>query len=188
MERLKNYLRKYPQLFFTLRSFRMWWMRLTKRLRNVDSRAYIARRTDIRPDLVMGPYSLVNVECIVGPKVVIGSYTQVAARVAIVGDDHNFNEPGSPIVFSGRPELRQTSIGDDAWIGYGAIIMAGVQIGDGAVVAAGAVVTKNVPAFEIHAGVPAKKIGVRFDNDEDINKHREMLRSEPTMGKFCDPK
>ncbi len=60
-------------------------------------------------------------------------------------------------------------IGNDVWIGYGATIIAGVTIGDGAVVAAGAVVTKDVPPYHIVAGVPAKKIGQRFA-DEQIEK------------------
>jgi phosphonate metabolism protein (transferase hexapeptide repeat family) len=53
-------------------------------------------------------------------------------------------------------------IGHDVWIGHGAIILPGISIGDGAVVAAGAVVTKNVEAFAIVAGVPAKRIKWRF--------------------------
>ena len=47
------------------------------------------------------------------------------------------------------------------WIGAGATILKGVDIGEGAVVAAGAVVTKNVAPYSIVAGVPAKKIGER---------------------------
>ena len=54
-------------------------------------------------------------------------------------------------------------IGDRVWIGYRAIIMPGVTVGEGAVVAAGAVVTKDVDAFTIVAGVPAQKIGDRND-------------------------
>ena len=50
-------------------------------------------------------------------------------------------------------------IGDDVWIGHGAIIMPGVKIGSGAVVAAGAVVTRNVDAHTIVAGVPARPVG-----------------------------
>jgi acetyltransferase-like isoleucine patch superfamily enzyme len=50
-------------------------------------------------------------------------------------------------------------IGDDVWIGRGALVLPGVTIGDGAVVAAGAVVTKDVPAGSVVAGVPAKVVG-----------------------------
>jgi acetyltransferase-like isoleucine patch superfamily enzyme len=53
------------------------------------------------------------------------------------------------------------TIGDDAWIGAGAIILKGVSIGEGAIVAAGAVVTKSVVAQAKVAGVPAQQIGTR---------------------------
>ena len=48
-------------------------------------------------------------------------------------------------------------IGNDVWIGYEAVIMAGVHIGDGAIIAARAVVTKDVPPYTIVGGTPAKK-------------------------------
>ncbi|MGI6070395.1 MAG: CatB-related O-acetyltransferase [Blautia sp.] len=53
-------------------------------------------------------------------------------------------------------------IGNDVWIGYEAVIMAGVTIGDGAVIGARAVVTKDVPPYTIVGGVPAKPIRTRF--------------------------
>lgn len=58
------------------------------------------------------------------------------------------------------------TIGDRVWIGYRALVMPGVTIGEGAVVAAGAVVTKDVEAFAIVAGVPARPIGTR---NPDLN-------------------
>ena len=54
-------------------------------------------------------------------------------------------------------------IGNDVWIGYEAVIMAGVHIGDGAIIAARAVVTKDVPPYTIVGGTPAKEIRKRFD-------------------------
>jgi len=54
-------------------------------------------------------------------------------------------------------------IGNDVWIGYEAVIMAGVHIGDGAIIAARAVVTKDVPPYTIVGGTPAKEIRRRFD-------------------------
>lgn len=56
-------------------------------------------------------------------------------------------------------------IGNDVWIGYEAVIMAGVHIGDGAIIASRAVVTKDVPPYTIVGGTPAKKIRMRFDED-----------------------
>ena len=57
-------------------------------------------------------------------------------------------------------------IGNDVWIGYEAVILAGVTIGDGAIVAARAVVTKDVPPYTIVGGVPAKPIRKRFSDQE----------------------
>lgn len=54
-------------------------------------------------------------------------------------------------------------IGNDVWIGYEAVIMAGVHIGNGAIIASRAVVTKDVPPYSIVGGVPAKIIRKRFD-------------------------
>ena len=54
-------------------------------------------------------------------------------------------------------------IGNDVWIGYEAVITAGVHIGDGAIIAARAVVTKDVPPYTIVGGTPAKEIRKRFD-------------------------
>lgn len=60
-------------------------------------------------------------------------------------------------------------IGNDVWIGYEAIVMAGVTIGDGAIIGTRAVVTKDVPLYTIVGGVPAKPIRKRFD-DETIKR------------------
>lgn len=56
-------------------------------------------------------------------------------------------------------------IGNDVWIGYEVVIMAGVHIGDGAIIAARAVVTKDVPPYTIVGGTPAKEIRKRFDTE-----------------------
>ncbi len=56
-------------------------------------------------------------------------------------------------------------IGNDVWIGYEAVIMAGVHIGDGAIIAARAVVTKDVLPYTIVGGTPAKEIRKRFDTE-----------------------
>ncbi|MCR2033876.1 CatB-related O-acetyltransferase [Anaerofustis stercorihominis] len=64
-------------------------------------------------------------------------------------------------------------IGNDVWIGYEAVIMAGVKIGDGALIGTRAVVTKDVEPYTIVGGVPAKPINKRF-NDETINAMLEI--------------
>lgn len=66
-----------------------------------------------------------------------------------------------------------TIIESDAWIGMNAMIMPGVNIGEGAIVAAESVVVKDVPAYTIVGGNPAKEIKKRF-TDEEIAKLKEM--------------
>lgn len=66
-----------------------------------------------------------------------------------------------------------TVIGNDVWIGYEAVIMPGVTIGDGAIIGTRAVVTGNVPPYTIVGGVPAKPIRKRFD-DATIEKLEAM--------------
>ena len=56
-------------------------------------------------------------------------------------------------------------VGNDVWIGYQAVVLSGVKIGDGAIIGARAVVTKDVPPYTIVGGVPAGPIRKRFDDD-----------------------
>ena len=64
-------------------------------------------------------------------------------------------------------------IGNDVWIGYEAVILSGVTIGDGAIIGTRAVVTKDVPSYTVVGGVPAKPIRKRFD-EETIQKLEEI--------------
>lgn len=59
----------------------------------------------------------------------------------------------------------QIMIGNDVWAGYNISYLEGVTVGDGAVIGSGSLVTKDIEPYAIYAGVPAKKIGMRFDND-----------------------
>ena len=76
-------------------------------------------------------------------------------------------------VASARDNKGDIIIGNDVWIGYEAVIMAGVHIGDGAVIAARAVVTKDVPPYTIVGGTPARKIRMRFE-EETIAKLQQI--------------
>jgi phosphonate metabolism protein (transferase hexapeptide repeat family) len=64
--------------------------------------------------------------------------------------------------FRARRQGKRVTIGNDVWIGHGAVVMPGVTIGNGAVVGANAVVTSDVAPFEIVAGVPARPLRRRF--------------------------
>ena len=64
------------------------------------------------------------------------------------------------------PQKGNITIGNDVWIGFRALVLSGVNIGDGAVIAAGAVVASDVPPYAIVVGNPAKVIRYRFTNAE----------------------
>lgn len=156
-------------------------------LRGVHPTFYMAGSARVSPDLIAHEYSFVNIDCLVGPRVTLGRYAMLAPEVVIVGGDHRMDVPGTPMIFSGRPELARTNIGADAWVGYRSIVMAGVTVGRGAIVAAGAVVTRDVPPYEIHAGVPAKKIGERFESAADRMRHDVMLNGTAMNGAYPRP-
>lgn len=92
--------------------------------------------------------------------VTIGVRTLIGYRSQILSSNHEIPPKGEAFPISGNVHL-PINIGRDVWVGAGCIITAGVSIGEGAVVAAGSVVTKNVPAYAIVAGVPAKLIRYR---------------------------
>lgn len=140
--------------------------RLRYRVWSVHPTAYLGPRCYLARDVVVGPHAYIGIESIINPGVRIGAYTMLGPRVCIIGNDHTIDQLGIPIIFSGRPEFRQTFIGRDVWIGAGALILAGVTIGDGSVVGAGSVVTKSIGECEIVGGVPARLIRHRFSGEE----------------------
>ncbi|WP_240793286.1 DapH/DapD/GlmU-related protein [Arthrobacter crystallopoietes] len=70
-----------------------------------------------------------------------------------------------------------TRVGSDVWIGYGAVVLSGIAIGNSAVIAAGSIVTTDVPPNAIVAGVPAKQVGSRFTS-ADLAVHWELLTDQ----------
>ena len=104
-------------------------------------------------DSLVGEYSVIRGQggVTIGDRVYTSPFTQIIAV------NHEFSDPEKPFVEQGIT-AEGIVIEDDVWLGSGSIITDGVRIGKGSVVAAGAVVTNDVPAHVVVAGVPAKVI------------------------------
>ena len=122
----------------------------------------------------------------VGPeRLVIGRYCAIASGVRFVmpGATHAdlgpstfpfgiFGEPWASETMDlvmGAPSRGDTVVGNDVWLGYGALVLPGVTIGHGAIVAAASVVVSDVPPYAIVGGNPARVIRQRF-GDEDVER------------------
>ena len=118
-----------------------------------------------------------------GPEhLVIGRYCAIAAGVRFVmpGANHAelgpstfpfgiFGEPWAATTMElvmSAPSRGDTVVGNDVWLGYQALVLPGVTIGDGAIVAAASVVAADVPPYAIVAGNPARVIRRRYDEDD----------------------
>jgi len=111
----------------------------------------------------------------------IGKFCSIAANTRINALEHPlerltthkvsyrpneyFRYLGVDAAFRGRRQAKAVTIGHDVWIGHGAVVMPGVSIGNGAVIGANAVVTRDVGAYEIVAGVPARRLRLRFPSE-----------------------
>jgi chloramphenicol O-acetyltransferase type B len=133
----------------------------------------------IGKNFYIGRDSFIETDCVIGDNVIFGN------KVAIVGKyDHNYQQIGKAVRlastirdsdYSWKGLGLITMIGNDVWIGYGSTIIQGVEISEGAIIAAGSVVTKNVEAYSIYGGNPAKKIADRFESIKDLEEHCRLL-------------
>ncbi|WP_010137034.1 acetyltransferase (isoleucine patch superfamily)-like protein [Ochrovirga pacifica] len=136
------------------------------------------------PKLKAGRYSFHNGNLsITGDEyVTIGSFCSFGKNISIITSNHDTNymssqgfvyrfffktqHPGEDINHKNKERSKgPVSIGNDVWIGDDVKILSGVHVGDGVCIGAGSIVTKNIPSYEIHAGVPNKKIKMRFKDD-----------------------
>ncbi|SKA18076.1 Vat family streptogramin A O-acetyltransferase [Pantoea eucalypti] len=119
----------------------------------------------------------------IGDKLIIGKFCAIAKGVQFIMNGANHSMAGFstyPFYIFGNgweasqpqagdlPDKGDTVIGNDVWIGYQALIMPGIKIGNGAIISSRSVVTSDVPAYSIVGGNPARVIRQRF-NDETLS-------------------
>lgn len=147
--------------------------------------SYVSASAHVHRDSRLADYAYVGPECHLSAPVMIGRYSMIAPRVAIVGADHVYTEAGVPAIFAGRPTMPTTVIGEDVWLGYGVIVLAGVRIGDATIVGAGSVVTSDLPPSMICVGNPARPVKARFASESDAALHQKHLDGETHRGRFA---
>ena len=141
----------------------------------VDRHASVNRNCVMdRSELGFGSY--INQNTIL-KNVIVGRFCCISWNVCLYGgSSHNCSSPSMYTSYhwksifgnseeTGIQDKDKTIVGNDVWIGNGAIVVNAVKIGDGAVIGAGAVVTKDVPPYAVVAGVPAKILYKRFPED-----------------------
>jgi virginiamycin A acetyltransferase len=156
-----------------------WWMVTWRKLGELPRRRKVAFNAQISGPVAVGDYTYVGgrseIRAVIS-SIEIGRYCSIGRDVKIFssGQAHSFDGLSTYPFFlidNGLDRKRfnpmgtPTIIGNDVWIGSNAVIQSGVQIGDGAVIGAAAVVTRDVAPYAIVAGVPARQIGARFDED-----------------------
>jgi acetyltransferase-like isoleucine patch superfamily enzyme len=126
---------------------------------------WIGDRTKIRcheGEVEIGAKTVIGQECTISAyqRVRIGEQCVIADRAMFIDFDHGVVEVERPIRLQGIYK-RDVEVGANVWIGYGACILRGVRVGDNSIVGTNTVVTKDVPANAVVAGVPARVVRMR---------------------------
>ncbi|MDX2271392.1 MAG: acyltransferase [Cyanobacteriota bacterium] len=161
---LSNYLiSKIP--FFLIR--KVWYRHLLGIKIGRDSSIFMGAYFYTKGNFEMQNNSVINQNCRLDNRggIFIGKNVSISAEVTILTADHDMRSP----TFSGR--VKGVRIEDYVFIGTRALILPGVTLEVGSAVGAGSVVVKSIPPYEIHAGVPARKIGMRPENLSYTLKH-----------------
>lgn len=146
--------------------------RYLAKLEGGQYRSYTIRklmRRDYKVDIGVHSYGEVFRPGAFGPGVTMGKYCSIARDVKVITENHPLDHISThPYFYKSAEGFNDKSnvgldIGHDVWIGHGTIILPGCKyIGDGAVIGAGSVVTGNVEAYTVVAGVPAKSLKKRI--------------------------
>ena len=141
----------------------------------LEPKVHIGSGVVVREGVAVGAYTYINEGSHVDSGE-IGKFCSIGPYVWIGPIHHPYREFSThPIAYNGKPwgvparepveQKRPPQIGNDVWIGKGAVVLSGVVVHDGAIIGANAVVTHDVPPYAIAAGVPARVLCYRFDSD-----------------------
>ena len=185
LARIKNWLKSSDAIGLPLRRLRNWYnARIKYGIKKFGPNLQCNRGVVVCfHDLEVGHDVFIGYDCYFGVRnIKIGNYVQLAPKVAITGGDHLIEIVGTPIIKTGLESFRDVqtaqkgvTIQDDVWIGWAAVIMDGVTIGEGSVVGAGSIVTKDIPPYSIYAGCPARKIRDRFKSLAERLEHSKKI-------------
>ena len=101
--------------------------------------------------------------------ITIGASTIVAGNCYIGGGRYHHDRFDLPIMDQGAYSRGEIVVGENSWIGAGAIILDGVKLGKGVIVGAGAVVTKNAPDYAVLVGSPARILRIRDEKKDRMD-------------------
>jgi acetyltransferase-like isoleucine patch superfamily enzyme len=129
---------------------RFVWIGDGSKIRCHEGEVEIGRKTVMGQECTISAYQRVR----------IGEQCVIADRAMFIDFDHGVVEVERPIRLQGIYK-RDVEVGSNVWIGYGACVLRGVRVGDNAIVGTNSVVTKDVPANAVVAGIPARVIRMR---------------------------
>lgn len=153
----------------------------------LGDRSYIAGGAIVRSTrLVTGSDCSINSYSILSGDITMGNGVRIASHASLYGFNHGYAVTDVP-VFRQPLTVKGIVIGDDVWIGANAVILDGVRIGSHSIVAAGAIVTRDVPAYSIVGGNPAKLIRSRLAGETAVTDHKEdmIVRKMELAGKLA---
>ena len=127
---------------------------------NIEKGAIFSEKVTLGDGSGIGVGACIHGECHIGRWVMMGEGCTIITR------NHRHDRTDIPMCEQGFEAERPVYIDDDVWIGDRVTILPGVRVGRGSILAAGAVVTRDVPAYAIVGGVPAKIIGWRGEKQD----------------------
>jgi acetyltransferase-like isoleucine patch superfamily enzyme len=134
----------------------------------------------------IGEKTVIGQECTISAyqRVKIGAECVIADRAMFIDFDHGVVDVERPIRVQGIYK-RDVVIGSNVWVGYGACFLRGVTVGDNSIIGTNAVVTKDVPANAVVAGIPARVVRMR-DEPERL-RWPDPVEPDPTASTTLDP-